>query len=75
MELNRRGFFSSLAGVVAWSKLKLSLSPAARAVPPAYSIDVYSQMDGSNTIDTIVSVADGGLTVNNASMFRHHRRA
>ncbi len=35
MELNRRGFLSSLAGVVAWGKSKLSLSPAARAVPPA----------------------------------------
>ncbi len=34
------------------------------------NLDVCAQMDGSNTIDTIVSVTTGGLVVNNANKFQ-----
>lgn len=34
-------------------------------------MDVCAQMDGSNTIDTIVSVATGGLVVNTANKFQN----
>jgi hypothetical protein len=35
--------------------------------------DVLAQNDGSNTLDTIVSVVTGGLTVNNANFFQSNQ--
>lgn len=36
-------------------------------------LDVFGKMDGSNTIDTIVSVVAGGLVVNSANFFQSNQ--
>lgn len=74
MELNRRGFISSLAVCFAWtkkSKAKSIVSPAASASQPTCSMDEAAQRDGSNVIDTVVCVPpQRGICVNNPNRFQ-----
>lgn len=69
-QINRRGFFGAIAGLVACVKNpKAIVSPAASAVQPT-CMDAATQADGSNIIDTVVSISGRHATVNNANFFQ-----
>lgn len=70
--LSRRGFISSLAGVVAWAKSpKLKgISPAASAIQPTCSMDDAARRDGSSVIDRVNLSSLDSAWVNNSNAFQ-----